>query len=116
MSDAIIHNDRNEMTGGRDIETHREPNTVNIPGVVKFFVGLFVAVLVVALLMWGLFRYFDWRKAEEAQPVSPLATGIRFPPEPRLQGAPGHADSPTQDIRQFREKENQMLDSYGWID
>jgi hypothetical protein len=33
-----------------------------------------------------------------------------------LQGAPGSASSPAEDIRQFREREDQMLDSYGWID
>jgi hypothetical protein len=33
-----------------------------------------------------------------------------------LQGAPGSVGSPAQDIRRFREQEDQMLDSYGWID
>src|SRR5262245_47220271 len=119
MSDAVIHDDRNEMTGGHDAndsEALHEPNTVNIPGVVKFLVSLSVVIAVAALLMWGLLHYFDARKAEEAPPPAPLATGIRLPPEPRLQGAPGSAKSPTEDIRRFREQEDQMLDSYGWID
>jgi hypothetical protein len=119
MSDAVIQNDRNEMTGGHDAngaEVLHEPNTVNIPGVVKFLTGLSVAIAVVALLVWGLFHYFDARKAQEAPPPSPLATGVRLPPEPRLQGAPGNVSSPAEDIRRFREKEDQMLDSYGWID
>jgi hypothetical protein len=119
MSDAVIHNDRNEMTGGHDAngaEALHEPNTVNIPGVVKFLVWLSVVIAVAALLVWGLFHYFDARKAQEAPPPSPLATGVRLPPEPRLQGAPGNVSSPAEDIRRFREKEDQMLDSYGWID
>jgi len=119
MSDAVIHNDRNETAGGRDAdgaEALHEPNTVNIPGVVKFLVWLSVAVMVVALLMWGLLHYFDKRKAQEAPPPSPLAPGVRAPPEPRLQGAPGSVSSPAEDIRRFREQEDQMLNSYGWID
>jgi hypothetical protein len=119
MSDAVIHNDRNETTGGRDADdagTLHEPNTVNIPGVVKFLVWLSVMVMVVALLMWGLLHYFDKRKAQEAPPPSPLAPGVRAPPEPRLQGAPGSVSSPAEDIRRFREREDQMLNSYGWID
>src|SRR5499426_2331574 len=119
MSDTVIHNDRNETTGGRDADgagTLHEPNTVNIPSVVMFLVALAAAVVVVALLMRGLLRYFDARKAREAPPPSPLATGLRLPPEPRLQGAPGSASSPAEDIRRFREQEDQMLDSYGWID
>src|SRR5215468_5072944 len=119
MSDTVIHNDRNEMTGGHDAGGAgplHEPNTVNIPGVVKFLVWLSVAIMVVALLMWGLLHYFHKRKAEEAPPPSPLAPGVRFPPEPRLQGAPGSVSSPAEDIRRFREREDQMLNSYGWID
>src|SRR5262249_26595776 len=96
--------------------TLHEPNTVNIPGVVKFLVWLSVAVMVVALLMWGLLHYFDKRKAQEAQPPSPLAPEGRVPPEPRLQGAPGSVSSPTEDIRRVRELEAQMLNSVGWID
>jgi hypothetical protein len=119
MSDTVIHNDRNETTGGRDADgagTLHEPNTVNIPSVVMFLVALAAAVVVVALLMRGLLRYFDARKAQEAPPPSPLAPGVRTPPEPRLQGAPGSVGSPAEDIRRFREQEDQMLNSYGWID
>ncbi|HKQ76492.1 MAG TPA: hypothetical protein VJ810_22550 [Blastocatellia bacterium] len=119
MSDAVIHNDRNELAGDQGAngpEALHEPNAVSIPGVVKFLVWLSVAIVVAALLMWGLLHYFDARKAEEAPPPSPLAMGDRLPPEPRLQGAPGSASSPSEDIRLFREREDQMLDSYGWID
>jgi hypothetical protein len=119
MSDTVIHNDRNEMTDGHDADgagTLPEPNTVSIPGVVKFLVWLSVGVTVVALLMWGLLHYFDKRKAQEAPPPSPLAPEIRLPPEPRLQGAPGSVGSPAEDIRHFREQEDQTLNSYGWID
>jgi hypothetical protein len=119
MSDTVIHNDRNEMTGGHDadgVEALHEPNTVNIPGVVKFLVWLSVAIIVVALLMWGLLHYFDKRKAQAEPPPSPLAQEVRLPPEPRLQGAPGSVGSPAQDIRRFREQQDQILNSYGWID
>ena len=119
MSDAVIHNDRNGTAGGRGADgadALHEPNAVNIPGVVKFLIWLSVAVMVVALLMWGLLHYFDKRKAREAPPPSPLAPEARLPPEPRLQGAPGSVSSPAEDIRQFREQEDQMLSSYGWID
>jgi len=119
MSDTVIHNDRNETTGGRDADgagTLHEPNTINIPSVVMFLVALAAAVLVVALLMRGLLRYFDARKAQEAPPPSPLAREVRVPPEPRLQGAPGSVEPPAEDIRRFREQEDQTLNSYGWID
>jgi len=119
MSNTVIHNERSAAAGDHNEEGAQalhEPNAVNIPGVVKFLVWLSVAIAVAALLMWGLLRYFDARKAEEAPSPSPLATGVRLPPEPRLQGAPGSASSPAEDIRRFRQREDQILDSYGWVD
>jgi hypothetical protein len=119
MSDAVIHNDRNEVIVDREAnsdEAQHEPNDVNIPGVVKFLVWLSVAIAVVALSMWWMLGYFDARKAREAPPPSPLGVGARLPPKPRLQGAPGSPGSPAEDIRQFREREDQTLGSYGWID
>jgi hypothetical protein len=119
MSDVIVHNDRGETAGNHDAngaEALHEPNAVNIPGVVKFLVWLSASIAVSALSMWGLLRYFDARKAREAPPPSPLAAEVRLPPEPRLQGAPGSVSSPSEDIRRLREREDQTLDSYGWID
>jgi hypothetical protein len=119
MSDAVIHNDRNEVTGDHDAngsEDLHEPNAVSIPGIVIFLIYLSAAIVVAALLMWGLLRYFDARKAQGSPPPSPLATEARLPPEPRLQGAPGSVSPPSEDIRRFREREDQTLNSYGWID
>ncbi|HEY8458753.1 MAG TPA: hypothetical protein VIM99_00140 [Blastocatellia bacterium] len=107
------------MADGHDAneaENLHEPNVINIPGVVVFLIALAAAIVVVVLLLRGLLVYFDERKAEEAPPRSPLATGVKLPPEPRLQGAPGSVRSPAEDIRQFFEQEKRMLNSYGWID
>ncbi len=119
MTNAVIHNDRTEAAGGRDSngpEALHEPNAVSVSGVVKFLVWLSAAITVVALAMWGLLRYFDARKAREAPPPAPLATGVRLPPEPRLQGAPGGPASPMEEIMRLRQQEDQTLSSYGWID
>ena len=115
MSDPVIHNERDAAADDHDPIAH-EPNTVNIPAIAMFLIALASLIVVAFLLLHGLFRYFDARKAEEAPPRSPLATGVPLPPEPRLQGAPGSVSSPTKDIRRFREQESQMLNSYGWID
>jgi hypothetical protein len=107
------------MTGGLDVsdaEFHHEPNRVGVAGVVMFFVALSAAIVVVFLLLRGLLLYFDARKAEEAPPAPPLSAGARLPPQPRLQGAPGSERSPAEDIRRFREQEDQLLGGYGWVD
>jgi hypothetical protein len=87
----------------------------NTKGIIKFGVALAASIVVVCLLMWGLFDILKWiTTEEETQP--PLFRGERLPPEPRLQGIPGHQNFPPEDIREFRAKENAQLNSYGWID
>ena len=113
MSDTTIHREPHRHAEHEEIH---EPNAVNISGIVKFFIGLSVSVVLFALISWGLLRYFDQRKAKAESPPPPIARGLRLPPEPRLHGAPGHVSNPMQDIRRFREQENQLLTSYGWVD
>lgn len=113
MSNTTIHR---EPTRHAEHEEIHEPNAVNISGIVKFFIGLSVSVVLFALVSWGLLRYFEQRKAKAESPPPPIARGLRLPPEPRLHGAPGHVSNPMQDIRQFREQETQLLTSYGWVD
>ena len=110
----MIHNEQD--MAGREHEAVHEPNTVGISGIVMFIIGLSASVVIIALLLLALLHYFDARKARMEPPAPPLTRGEVLPPEPRLQGAPGHASSPAQDIRQFREQENQLLHSYGWVD
>ena len=40
----------------------------------------------------------------------------KLPPEPRLQGAPGHEVEPIQELKDLRAAEDALLNSYGWVD
>lgn len=74
------------------------------------------AVLVIALLVAvvGMERLFDYlaaREASRSEPASPLAGSRRdAPPDPRLQ------TEPLEDLQALREREQSVLDSYGWVD
>jgi hypothetical protein len=96
-------------------EVTYEESDVNIRGIVKFGVALSAAIAVVCLLVWGLFLVFYARAAKTESAPSPLFSGERLPPEPRLQGMPGHQGLPSEDIREFRKRENAELNSYGWV-
>jgi hypothetical protein len=39
-----------------------------------------------------------------------------MPPEPRLQGVPGHGNDPQSDLRQKMESDTEANKKYGWID
>ena len=70
-----------------------EESDVNVRGVGAFVGILFAGLILMAALMVGLFKLFEWRAraADERIAVSPMArTGEeRLPPAPRLQAAPG---------------------------
>lgn len=91
---------------------HHEESDVNIRGILGFGAGLFVVAVAVHLLIYGLFGYFNSREGVKQAPEYPLAAQQenRVPPEPRLQ------TDPRQDLADMRAKEQELLDSYGWVD
>ncbi len=96
------------------IHAHEESD-VSASGIIKFGVALTIATGVVCLLVWGLFSIFNSQAAKTERRAPPLYRGDRLPPEPRLQGMPGHQSFPSEDIREFRAQENAELNSYGWV-
>jgi hypothetical protein len=100
-------------TGPADnVEVQHEESDVNIRAIFGFGAALFVVAIVVHLLIWVLFRYFDGRERLNVPAEYPLAAaqGNRLPPEPRLQ------ENPRQDLSDLRAKEDQILGTYGWVD
>ena len=114
----ITNNNNNPNAPGRAhtlIVTHEESD-VSIPGLAKSGVALVTLILVASLVVWGAFTYFN-RSAERAQsPPPPMFKGNQLPPEPRLQGAPGHEFSGLDDMLEMRAREDRILRSYGWVD
>ncbi len=89
-----------------------EESDVNIRGIFGFAVGLIVVAIIVHLLVWVLFRYFDVREGRQTAVEYPLAAQQpeRLPPEPRLQ------TNPREDLRELRAGEDETLTTYGWVD
>jgi hypothetical protein len=89
-----------------------ERSDVNIRGVLGFGAGLLVAAVLIQCMVWLLFLYFSGREATRVAPEYPLAVGeqTRVPPEPRLQ------TNPREDLRALRAREDDILNSYGWVD
>ena len=93
-------------------EVHHEHSDVNIAGIFGFGAALVVAAVIIHLVVYVLFRYFDAREGRPVTPEYPLAIEQenRLPPEPRLQ------INPRQDLADLRAREDQALTSYGWVD
>ena len=54
--------------------------------------------------------------SDTAPPPSREALGKDYPPEPRLQGVPGHVDDPQKDLRQKLKADNDANEELQWID
>ena len=95
-----------------NLGVHHEQSDVNIRAIVGFGAGLIVTAVVVYVLIFVLFRYFDRRESAKVPAEYPLAAaqGQREPPEPRLQ------TDPRQDLADLRAKEDELLRTYGWVD
>ena len=93
-------------------DVHHETSDVDLHGLLRFVGGLLAAAVVIPALVGLLFVYFARREARPVSPEFPLAATEqnRLPPEPRLQ------TNPRQDLQDFREQEDTILKSYGWVD
>ena len=91
--------------------TH-EGSDVNFRGILAFAGGLLVVAVVIHLLIYVLFGYFQRREDVKTVAEYPLAAQQRNrqPPEPRLQ------TNPRQDLADLRANEEQQLTGYGWVD
>jgi hypothetical protein len=86
-----------------------ETRDINAGAVVCFGGGLAVIFLVIFFSLRGLLGHFNHQYPGGAAAVRDSAP-LTLPPGPRLQS------NPTRDMELFREKENRILTSYGWID
>ena len=80
--------------------------------ITQFGIALALVVVLSQLALWWLFISFTRRESKLSPPVTALvrAQAPTEPPEPRLQA------NPQADMRTMREKEDTILNHYGWVD
>ena len=93
-------------------DVHHEESDVDIRAIFGFGIGLAVAGIVISFVVWLLFQHFEARESRKVTPEFPLAAQQenRLPPEPRLQ------TNPRADLADLRAQEENVLETYGWID
>lgn len=89
-----------------------EVRDLSFKPVVAFSIALAAMVILFAAGMWVLYGYLGERVTELAASERPLARERRRmePPEPRLQS------TPRKDLVELRRWEDQVLESYAWVD
>jgi hypothetical protein len=98
MADKKLHITETPDTSHiKNIDVTHEMSDVQVGSIAKFVIGLLILTIATHLGLWGMFVALQKSetKKEQTQHRSPLAmTGEeRLPPEPRLQSAPGFAES-----------------------
>jgi hypothetical protein len=84
-----------------------ETSDINVWAIGKFGIAL-VALCVISLAMLlGLFKYFQ---AQEETATTPKVEPRTLFPQPQLQ------QTPVLDLRAIRAEEDQVLNSYAWVD
>ena len=99
-------------TPSQNPAVHHEESDVNIGAIFKIATGFIILAAAIYVVVWLVFVYFDGREAANPRAQYPLAAGqeLRLPPAPRLQV------TPRQDLRDLRAREDQILNSYQWVD
>jgi len=116
------HDPRHEHTNPQVSHERADINVFQITG---FGIGLVISCIVVVFAMWALFDFLARREDRKNTPV-PAAMNEqrqRIPPEPRLSGVvlengaiSPHPVYPRVELKEMRDDEDAILNTYGWVD
>ena len=98
-----------------------ETRDVQVRTIYWYLVVLTISVAFSFLISVYVLRYTDRFAASSDAPMMPARAAMgrdyhTMPPEPRLQGVPGHDTDPQQDRRDKMQADNDANEKYGWID
>jgi hypothetical protein len=101
-----------------------EPRDINVGTVAKQLIYLGLTIVIALLICIPVLKFFTGMAAENDTPMAPvraqMSTGDRenmsLPPEPRLQGVPGHTADAQQDLRDKIAADTAANESIGWVD
>jgi hypothetical protein len=81
-----------------------------------FYLALAVAAAFIASVF--IFRFTSKMAADSDTPMAPVHRGVgpTMPPEPMLQGVPGHETDPQLDLRLKRAADEAANEKYDWTD
>jgi hypothetical protein len=113
------HHSHGQTNGGRPehADVSFEATDVRSSPIFKFLTYLGITVIVSFFLSLGIYKGLKgyWTSSYET-PAPMRKAGPAFPPEPRMQGMPGHLTDPQLDMRTKVEADNKANNDLGWVD
>jgi hypothetical protein len=96
-----------------------EPRDMRVNNIIIIGLGLLAVILLSLFISFKTYHHFlaQVRRQEALGILSPLRAGrpAPLPPEPRLQGAPGHPTLGPEELQSVLQAADQQLNSYGWV-
>jgi hypothetical protein len=94
-----------------------ESRDINAFTIFKYIVALGVAVGLAFAVTILIFRFTTRMAVDSETPMAPVHQGVgtTMPPEPRLQGVPGHETDPQRDLREKRAEDEKANEQLGWV-
>ena len=95
-----------------------EPRDINTRTILLYLFYLALAVAASFIVSIYIFRFTTEMAAKSDTALPPMRQGVAptMPPEPRLQGVPGHTTDPQQDLRDKINADEAANAKLGWID
>ena len=98
--DEFLHNE----------DVAHEHTDVPVRSLLLYLAGLVMTCVVCAVIVWGMFRFFEGQAAANDPQLSPLAVPAgQLPPEPRL------VTNEPRMLQKQRQVEAETLERYGWV-
>ena len=98
-----------EPSSKKPLDSGHERRDINVRAVTGVAVGLTICVFIIFVAVRGMLRMFDKHSTRGINSLQ-FAEQTGLPPQPRLQS------NPAEDLAHFREQQDALLNSYGWID
>jgi hypothetical protein len=101
-----------------------EPRDINVGTVGKQLVYLAITIAIALIICVPILKFLTNMAAEGDTPMAPVRAEMNaaereklaLPPEPRLQGVPGHEADAQQDLREKIAADTQENESAHWVD
>ena len=95
-----------------------ESSDVDTRTILAYLFYLALAVAAAFIVSVFIFRFTSKMAADSDTPMAPVHRGVgpTMPPEPMLQGVPGHETDPQLDLRLKRAADEAANEKYGWTD
>ena len=101
-----------------------EPRDIDIGTIARYLVYLAITIAIALAICVPILKVLTSMAVENDTPVPPVRAemsrqqldNMERPPEPRLQGVPGHESDPQQDMRDKVAADIKANDTYAWVD